>query len=310
MRRLLTIASLFVAGNLWGQVGSPLLGYLPDGARFRPVNGIPAAAAIAPALDLKQDFSQIAASPAHDYVLVASAKQGALSIFTPARGLSPLIGAGLAPHLIAMSPRGSAAVLWFSPINTAQLVTGLPAAPVIRQISASYLRGTPTSLAISDDGKWLAGVWPSGLYVWGPFGQVNRLPVEESVDALAFFPGRTTLAIAAAHHVLTINAVDNFSPPSLLYDADDWVPDVAALAVSPNNARVILADRSGSIVSIETSTGKAVKVDCSCQPEGLFGMGQSAFRLTGMANNAFQLFDSVNNEVLSAPLALREGDKQ
>ncbi len=72
------------------------------------------------------------------------------------------------------SPRGSAAVLWFSPLNHAQLVTGLPNAPVIRPINAAFLRTPPSSIAISDDGNWLAVSTSAGLYLWGPVGQMNR----------------------------------------------------------------------------------------------------------------------------------------
>jgi hypothetical protein len=135
--------------------------------------------------------------------------------------------------------------------------------------------------------------------------------MQESVSAIAFFQGSPDLAVAVPQRVLKFKAADGFNAASALYNAgDDWQPDVAALAVSPDNSRVILADRTGWIVSVDAASGSAVKVTCSCQPEGLFGMGQSSFRLTGLANGAFQLFDAVHNEVLFAPLALAEGDKQ
>jgi len=307
VRCLFAVALFAITAS--AQVATPLLGYLPDGSRIRPVHGMPAAAAIAARLDNKQDFSNIVPSPSHDYVLVTSSKTGAVFVFTPAKGLTQLAGAGVAPALIVTSPRGSAAVLWFSS-NNAQLVTGLPSAPVIRQINASYLRTKPTSLAISDDGKWLAGAWPVGLYVWGQFGQVNRLPLDQSVNALAFFQGRPDLAVAIPGRVLSFKASEGFNVGSGIFDAGDWDLDVAAVAVAPNNARVLLADRAGWIVSIETASGKAVRVGCGCSPEGLFGMGQSAFRLTGIADGSVLLFDSAQNEVLFAPLALSEGENQ
>jgi hypothetical protein len=146
--------------------------------------------------------------------------------------------------------------------------------------------------------------------VWGQFGQVNRLPLDQSVNALAFFQGRPDLAVAIPGRVLSFKASEGFNVGSGIFDAGDWDLDVAAVAVSPNNARVLLADRAGWIVSIETASGKAVRVGCGCRPEGLFGMGQSAFRLTGIADGSVLLFDSAQNEVLFAPLALSEGENQ
>src|ERR1700730_4673674 len=133
----------FGAGAGLAQVSAPQLGWVPDGARIRPVYGIPAAAAIGPALATDQDFSRIAASPSRNYVLVSagptSAQAGVVSIYTTESGLIPLDGAGGAPDIVTLSPRGSGAALWFSSINQVQIVTGLPDAPAIRQLDASFL---------------------------------------------------------------------------------------------------------------------------------------------------------------------------
>ncbi len=81
--------------------------------------------------------------------------------------------------------------------------------------------------------------------------------------------------------MIALKAATGYNAPSVLYDEGDYDPDVAALALSPDNASVILADRSGWIVSIDAASGTAAKVACGCRPEGLFGLGQSAFRVTG-----------------------------
>src|SRR5580658_2541667 len=143
IRLILVTYFLSAAAVALAQVGAPQLGWVPDGTGIRPVYGIPAAAAVGPAIPLDQDFSRIAASPARNYVLVSagpdSAQAGVVSIYTPENGLVPLQGAGGAPDLVVLSPRGSAAALWFFSINQVQLVTGLPDAPAIRQVDASFL---------------------------------------------------------------------------------------------------------------------------------------------------------------------------
>jgi len=63
-------------------------------------------------------------------------------------------------------------------------------------------------------------------------------------------------------------------------------------------------DRSGFITAVQIESGAATTMDCGCSPEGLFAMGPSAFRLTGLQGGSFKLFDATLGEVLFAPLAL------
>ena len=60
--------------------------------------------------------------------------------------------------------------------------------PAGRVVSGSLMGSAPGALAVSDDGNWLAGVWPGGVYAFGPYGEVNRLPVEKCNSA-RIFPG-------------------------------------------------------------------------------------------------------------------------
>jgi len=306
--------TLLLASSAYGQVSVPLLGYLPDGSQVRPVYGIPMAAAVAAPLNAGQDFAQIAVSPAQDFILVSAASGAGVSILKPGSELIPLKGAGAAPDLIAMSPRGSASVLWFDSnkraFGSAQLVSGLPASPAIRQIRAPFLGSVPTALAVSDDGQWLAGAWPGGLYAFGPQGQVFRLPVDESVAALAFFPGSENLAVATQQRVVSVAGISGFAVVSPLYDFGNSPLNILAMAVSSDSGSVIMADRGGSILDLDIGTGIATTADCACQPEGLFAMGSSAFRLTGLHDGAFKLFDPAHNEVLFVPLALSSGGGQ
>lgn len=310
-RRILLAACLMgTAGAGLAQVGAPQLGWIPDGARIRPVYGLPAAAAIGPAISTDQDFSRIAPSPARNYVLVSGAQSGLVFVYTPENGLIPLADAGIAPDFVILSPRGSAAALWFSSINQVQLVTGLPDTPSIRQVDASFLGSTPDKLAISDDGAWFAGTWPGGVFAFGPDGQVNRLPLEDHVTALAFFQGTLDLAAASASSLQKITGVSGFAVASTLLSSDDASLQPVAVAATSDNRTVLLADATGAITAVDVASGTATASDCGCQPEGLFGIGPSAFRLTSLDKGAFKLFDAARGEVLFAPLALSEGAGQ
>jgi DNA-binding beta-propeller fold protein YncE len=287
------------------QIGAPQLGWIPDGARIRPVYGLPAAAAVGPAIPADQDFSQIAASPARNYVLVSTADTGIVSVYTLEHGLVPLANAGSAPDSVTLSPRGSSAALWYSSINQIQVVTGLPNAPAIRQLDASLLGSAPAALAVSDDGTWLTGAAPGAVYAFGPNGEVNRLPVENAAS-VAFFQGTHDVALANSAGVQMLTGIGGFAMvSSLLASADSSLQPVAVAATSDNKT-VVLADQSGSLTIIDVASGTASASDCGCQPVGLFGMAPSAFRLTGLDAGAFKLFDAASGQVLFVPLALAD----
>jgi hypothetical protein len=303
-RIILAAYLLSTAGTALAQVGAPQLGWVPDGAHIRPVYGIPAAAAIGPAVLTDQDFSQIAPSPGRNYVLVSASDTGIVSVYTPENGLIPLGGAGLAPDVMVLSPRGSAAAVWFSSINQVQVITGLPDAPTIQQMDASFLGAAPGALAVSDDGSFLAGAWLSGVYAFGPNGEVDRLPIEDSVAALAFFQGTNDLAAAGPAGLEMVTGIGGFAIVSRLLTNGDSALQPVAVAAASGNRTLVLADRSGSVTAVDIGSGAATAYDCGCQPDGLFAMGASAFRLTGIENGAFKLFDTARGEILFAPLAL------
>src|SRR5690349_22306389 len=226
-RFLLIACCLGAAAASFAQVGAPQLGWVPDGTSIRPVYGIPAAAAVGAPVPVNQEFSRVAASPARNYVLVSAADTGSVSVYTPEHGLVSLQGAGNAPDVVALSPSGSAAALWFSSLNQAQVVTGLPDAPIIRQLDASFLGSAPGSLTVSDDGSWLAGVWAQGVYAFGPNGEVNRLPVE-NITAIAFLQGTQNLAAAGPGGLQTVTGIGGFAVVStLLASADASLQPVA-----------------------------------------------------------------------------------
>ncbi len=304
-RFLLVACCLGAAAQAFAQVGAPQLGWVPDGTRIRSVYGIPAAAAIGAPIPADQDFSQIAASPARNYVLVSAADTGTVLVYTPEHGLVPLDGAGTAPDSVVLSPRGSSAALWFSSLNRVQVVTGLPDTPAIRQVDTSFLGAAPGALAISDDGAWVAGTWTSGTYALGPNGEVNRLPVENAA-ALTFFQGTYSLVAAGAAGVQMLTGVESFAVISNLLTSADSSLQPAAVATTSDNRSLVLADRSGSVTTVDIASGAATTSDCACQPVGLFGIGPSAFRLTGLNGGAFKLFDAASGEILFAPLALAE----
>jgi len=298
---------LGAAGAALAQIDVPQLGWVADGTHIRPVYGIPASAAVGATL-ATQDFLRVAASASRNYVLVCATDTGIVSVYQPETGLTPVEGAGIAPDSIILSPGGSSAALWFSSINQVQIVTGLPEAPAIRQLDASFLGSSPDTLALSDDGAWLAGTWSgettTGVYAFGPNGEVNRLPIEARVTAVGFFRGTHDMAAASTAALLRVTGIGSFVQLSILAAFADSSSPAAAVAVTQDNKVAITVDRNGFITTVQIESGAATTTDCGCSPEGLFAMGPSAFRLTGLQGGSLKLFDAALGEVLFAPLAL------
>jgi DNA-binding beta-propeller fold protein YncE len=301
---------LVLSGAAWAQVGAPVLGYVPDGGRIRPVYGIPAAATVATPLDYGRNFSLIAISPLQNFALVTSADTGAVLLAASNGSTTSLPGAAPNPDRIVLSPGGSAAVLWFSSTSHLQIVSGLPNAPSIREADATFLSAllddsssadAPGALAVSDDGQWVAGSWSRGLYAFGPNGEVTRLPMRERAAALAFFAGRQDLALATELHVFSIADVGGRAAVSTLYAGDRLTP--VGMALTSDNQRMVVAASSGTLLTLDLAAGSTSRFDCGCAPVGVFGMGRAAFRLTGLTGSFFKLFDASSSEVLFVPLA-------
>jgi hypothetical protein len=309
------IVFAMAAGPGWSQVGAPLLGYLPDGKTIRPVYGMAAAAAVSAPLDYGRDFGLIAVSPSQDFAVVTDADSGAVLLAFAGGTATPLTGATASPDRIVLSPRGSAAALWFASTGHLQMVSGLPGSPSIREVDATFLgvfldnstqRDAPGALAVSDDGQWLVGAWSRGLYAFGPQGQISRLPIRERAAALAFFAGKQDLAMASDFHVLSVTDVGGAATVATLYAGDRLNP--AGMALSSDNRRLVVAETSGSLLTLDLNTGSASRLDCGCTPQGVFAMGRATFRLTGLDpglnHGAFRLLDTSTGELLYVPLAL------
>jgi hypothetical protein len=302
---------LALAGTAWAQVGAPVLGYLPAGGRILPVNGISASASIAPALDFGGEFLQMAVSPRQDFALVSAAASGAVLLAYPSGTTTAVAGTAAYPGSIALSPSGSSAVLWFASSHLLEIVSNLRSTPTVRTVDASFL-GTssdlPAALAVSDDGAWGAASWSSaavstGVWAFGPNGEVRNVLPGDRALALAFFTGQESLLAADRAGVFTIPDVGGSAAVSTLYTSPDGQAPVG-LAVSADNRTAILAEQRGGIVSIDlSSSGPPVRLDCACAPEGVFPMGRSVFRITGLTGSIFRVFDARAGSVFQVPLS-------
>ncbi|MGA3187908.1 MAG: hypothetical protein ABSF22_12435 [Bryobacteraceae bacterium] len=275
------IFSTFLCGALSAQVGGPLIGYVPEGSTIRPMYGFPAAGAIGPEI-AEGGWAKIAISPAQTFVIATSADTGEVLLVNLVKpSVNSIPGAASNPDIIAISPSGASAALWFPLTNQLEAVSGLPATPSIRTISASFLNASPLAIAITDDGQWAVGLWSSGAYAFGPSNQVIPLQTDPGVVALAFFHNSHNLALASANRASSITDVGGSMQTSVLYDYSAQPLSPRAIALSFDNSLAVVADATGKLLNISLAAATAATIDCHCSPDGLYGLGAALFRLNG-----------------------------
>jgi hypothetical protein len=321
MNGMLRTALFFtLASAAWGQIGGPVLGYLPDGGSIRTIYGLPASGAVGTALNTGRALTLSAVSPSQNFALGVAADTGELLLVIPsangsAAAVSPVSGVGAGASRIVLSPDGSAAASWYSSSGHIQVISGLPDWPAVSDIDASFLGADPAALAVSDDGQWVAGAWTQGLYAFGPWGQVTVLPADGPATALSFFHRRTDIALATATQAIMVTDIGGSSVPTVLWSvpvdpAQPAAPpgSVLGVGVSFDNNRVVMAWGSGGMVSVNLAAGTSASADCGCAPAGIFGLGGSVFRLTGLNSGAVKLFDSATGDFWFVPLAAPSTD--
>lgn len=296
--RIVALA-VWLAASLAAQITAPLLGWLPEGTGIRPMNGLPGAATLGPALNAGHKLVNSAVSPSQNYILAADAASGQVLLLVPG-GSTTAVDVPSRPDQIVVSPRGSSAALIYSAAARIQVLSGLPSAPAARTIDASFLSITPVAIAVSDDGQRVAMASPGGVYEWNAGAAAQQIYGASDASALAFLAGSSNLLIATSTQLLSVGD----SASAVLYQnastaQNSFAP--AGVASSFDNSKIVLADRSGTIYSIDAATRTPSILDCQCRPSGVFGLGGSVFRLNSPATGAVKVFDAVAGAVLAIP---------
>ena len=290
--------SLLAAAAGWAQVTAPLLGWLPEGSHIRRMNGLPGAASLGPVMNPGRDLARIAISPRQDYALASDLTTGQVDLILPGISSTPL-NVPARPDEIAVSPRGSSAVLWYGSDRRFEIVTGLPGSPAIHDADASAFSGSPAAVAVSDDGQRLAAAFDGAVYALGDDGPA-RTVYGGTARALAFYAGRPDLAVATPTQILCISDIGGSANVSALH-VGTFSP--AGIAVSSDNRKIVMADTAGAIVSIDAATSIPQNFDCRCRPAGVFGLSGQIFRLTNSPRDAVTLFDAAAGGILAVPRA-------
>lgn len=292
-----TIVLFVTAASAFAQVAGPTLGLVADGTRIRTMYGMAAAGAVGPAL--ASGLSNIAIAPVQNYAIATNA-DGAAVMVLASGSISAIAGTAANASRIAISPSGTAAGLWIPSDSHFEVVTGLPGAPAVREVDASAF-GLPVAFAVSDDGH-VAASFASGAEMFGTDGSAAALAIEGRVVAFAFFGQSTNLAAMTATAVST---VVNGTATALYQASAAKQPAIRSafgVAASADGRFIVATMGDAGLVSITVASGTATKLDCGCNPAGVFPIGGTVFRLTNtLANGGVELLDASSGTFLDVP---------
>src|SRR5262249_24065684 len=149
----------------------------------------PGAATLGDAVDAGSALASALISPRQDFALGLSAdNQTARIIQLRTPGAPPLTLDNLsAPDRMLLSPSGSAALFYWQEPSRIAVLTGLPDALAIRELSAGGL-GALSALAVADDGYIAAAAGSGSGWFATPDGNFVPLSVPDATVALSFGP--------------------------------------------------------------------------------------------------------------------------
>jgi len=315
-RGRIVLCALLVAGSAAAQMNSstitqPVLGLAVDAQAqtVRVLTGIPAASRVGGSMDTGTPLGAVSISSERAYALAVEESTGAAVVVSESgRHVLPGVRAGALQT--AVSPRGTAAALYFGDSGKALILTGLPdAAQILREIT---LDGPPTVLAVSDDGASLAAVVPAGtdatVFFYSPAGPGQVLLHGARFSSLEFVPGSAALLTSTETAVYLYQSSQGLQ---LLADQRDGIADVVGTAASGDGARVFIAMRSGQVAVRNLATGTQTLLSCSCEPAGMWRLrGKAVFRLNELGAGPVWLVDGGATEPRILFIAMPTGDNR
>ena len=291
-------------------LSGPTLGFVLDEAAMgvRPILGVPGASHLGDLLDLGLNVRSLVASPRQGYALATGGEDRAVVELREADGtlsMAGLPGVAPGPDWIVLSPRGTAAALYYGESNRVQIVSGLPGQPsVVYDVDLSVPGFRPGAMAVSDDAKAILLAPAEGnagavfraapgeelRFVWS----FRRVAVMEfmslSHDAL--------VADGEANALYLLRDTGEAMQAVLLAGEGDGISSPKSVAAAEDASRVVVAsDLTKDLVVVDPAGGPSLKLACDCAPTGLSRLqGNAVFRLTELSSDRMWVLDGDSPE--------------
>jgi hypothetical protein len=290
-------------------IGGPIFGFVQDekGETIRPLLGIVGASVLGPRLDLPSGILKAVLSPKQDYALATRAEDFQPVIIKLDNSnpiLLPLPDAPPNVSLIAISPTGAAAALYYGDSRRMVILGELPANPIdVYEFDTALLSGEIAGIAVSDDARFTLLNIIDGenytLWIVDRNGYVS--PVSGGRPSLLrFLANRHDALIAddAAQEVFLLTRLDDNPvrlPGTVFVETSG---PFAAIAASNDGRMIFVAQRgSENITILDLESQTQLTVPCRCNPTEFFPLNSnSVFRLNGLSDGPITVLDASSGE--------------
>lgn len=280
--------------------GVPALGYLfdPSAHAFRPILGIPRAAAVGEPVESGFSIQSAIVLGGSSTALAMSREGGAAVIdLTGQRppAILPIVGHARALY---SSPRGTAAAVLTE--NWAGFLTGVSSGNP--QVAGLALDAQPVAASVSDDGMSLIAALSDGsILMAGRDGSRTSIAPPAPVSRVAFRPGGAdALAITTDNRAWFIQsgAMTQIAGP------EDGLAQPVGLGFLPDENRAVVASSNGAILTVDVRSGAKSSATCSCNPTRLEPMtAPGVFRLTEALAQPQYMLDGSSLQTFFVPAA-------
>jgi hypothetical protein len=273
--------------NAGSRAGTAMLGFVsgPGPAGLKSILGVFGAAHIGPPLAIPASITHLYLSSRQRYALVEQTAGGPLAVCPLAvwmLGDDPpvaIAGAMSHPDAYAFSPRGQSAALYSSAASQIEIITGLPANPVLKQTIPLQPPGAIVKMAVSDDASVLLAQDSTGELqiaslpntgqsaAWHPFsGAYSPL-------AWSFVPKTHDLVVSDSqpNAVLLIEQADRNGAPIVL--AENCHPD-----------QISITSNGETLVALDSTLGALWTIDLKSRTRTAIPSESSLHSLTVLRN--------------------------
>jgi hypothetical protein len=295
-------------------VSAPVLGHFFEGDRHQllPIIGSAGSGFLGSGVASVSGSSVIRISPAQDYLLAVLPESGQLaSVVLDQETYATRIVRDAIPDVssIAISPSGSAAVVYSAKSRKAQVFTGFPnSGALVRQFDWAALPGELTASAIDDEGSLVliaAQTSLAALLAFSDEGGGVMIYSTQTISSIEFVrhSRQAVAALPAANQVIWIRDTVGGPSPELLANASTGVLGPLAVMPSQDGNHVFILDTEG-VLRLPLAGGKGTRISCGCQATGLQRMrGRDVLLLTPSVGASLTILDGSGNSPVLARLS-------
>lgn len=280
----------------------PNLGYgFQPREGIRPILGLPGAARWGPAIPDTAEFTAVVFAPGRDYALALRSQTREvmlLSGLSDALSVSAIEAIPPGPDRLALSPSGTAAVLFYGAAGKLMVLKGLPQSPAVAwELSLAGLHAGWTSFSVTDGAEMVfvtteedGGFWLSVVTPGAGFCKLYFRPGSAVVTAL---PDRTACLVAGRdeNQLWVVDGVTGSLTP--IASENEGVSRPVDIAVTGDRRSLLVANSEPwSILAVDLQHGATTLLSAAPGPLSLRRLSGDVFQVAGETGEIAWLLDA------------------